>query len=329
MRAIHNSSKVTRLVPEEAIPLIHALLLYNSPTFLSEDQSERLAGQSYLATVTLVAKNSGLFQPGSECVSTNKTLCKEWILYWKEWVRNEAWRRTAWLVYTLDSLASLDVGSSVNVETRDIHHIPLPCNHSIWGAPTAEAWYDRLSDYGLGGVTLDDTMMCMSVVVLQKDFTAGSNMPLYKRNMGPFARHVTVLTVLRGIIEYGKGKPKGGYITKRYIWPAIEKKGISGDALATHNAIIAHYNQTLNNVSLPFSFVITGVAFSLSPNRTKVDCFVLFSVAHELGPRHGLSYELQWRALHPRCSTAILALPRAPRPPDTTSSSICFEPRPI
>jgi hypothetical protein len=55
VRAVYSSQKLTKLTPDEALPLIHALLLYNSRTFLSENRTERLSGEAYLATINSVS----------------------------------------------------------------------------------------------------------------------------------------------------------------------------------------------------------------------------------------------------------------------------------
>lgn len=46
---------MTKITPDEALPLIHALLLYNSKSFLSDNACERLSGEAYLATITSVS----------------------------------------------------------------------------------------------------------------------------------------------------------------------------------------------------------------------------------------------------------------------------------
>lgn len=35
--------------------------------------------------------------------------------------------------------------------------------------------------------------------------------------LGPFARLSVVVTILRGLIEFGEGKPNGGYVVQRWI----------------------------------------------------------------------------------------------------------------
>jgi len=55
VKAVYNSQKLTKLRPDDALPMIHALLLYNSKTFLSENRTERLSGEAYLATIISVS----------------------------------------------------------------------------------------------------------------------------------------------------------------------------------------------------------------------------------------------------------------------------------
>jgi hypothetical protein len=153
--------------------------------------------------------------------------------------------RTAWLVYILDTIASLDQGAKIQVTTREIRHIPLPCSTAIWHAPTAKEWWDGMMEQEFPRYKLDDAFACMASKPQHGALLERGS--LHKREIGPYARHILVLTVLRGIIDYGVGKPKGGYITKRWILPRI------GDPLPTnivglHTAIISTYTTILNHV---------------------------------------------------------------------------------
>lgn len=153
--------------------------------------------------------------------------------------------RTAWLVYTLDSLASLDSDAVAHIETKDIRHIPLPYSNALWKATTAEDWTHAMMTLGEPGMTLDDGMYCMGRSV------ASNPDPLYRRQCGPYARNILILTILRGLVSYGQGQPRGGYVTRR--WVLTTKNGQSGctssDRLEMHRYIIATYSRLLDNVS--------------------------------------------------------------------------------
>ena len=155
--------------------------------------------------------------------------------------------RTAWLVYILDTIASLDKGAKIQMATREVRHIPLPCSTAIWHASTAKEWWDGMMGLDFRGATLDDVFTCMAKTPLQ-----GTHIKyklLYKREIGPYARHILILTLLRGIIDYGMGRPRGGYITKRWILPQIGgSDSLPMDVLGLHSAIISIYTAMLNNV---------------------------------------------------------------------------------
>jgi hypothetical protein len=101
-------------------------------------------------------------------------------------------------------------------------------------------------------VPLDSAVNCLANAPLQgAHIKQGS---LSKRELGPYARHILILTLMRGIIDYGVGKPQGGYITKRWILSRINDP-LPTDILALHNAIISTYTTMLNNVRLIIDFI--------------------------------------------------------------------------
>jgi hypothetical protein len=63
VKSFYQTAKGRKLTAEEALPLIHALLLYNSASFLSENQTEKLAGEMYLATITSARRLRGFDPP--------------------------------------------------------------------------------------------------------------------------------------------------------------------------------------------------------------------------------------------------------------------------
>ncbi|KAF9514062.1 hypothetical protein BS47DRAFT_1343556 [Hydnum rufescens UP504] len=226
---------------EDNLPLIHSLLLYNSSSFLSENHSERLAGELYLGVIISVARRSGLFNPGAHCSKPSLAPMAQWENNWKTWISRESWRRTVWLLYTLDTLASLETGAVIQIPTRDIRHIPLPYANSIWMAPSAEQWCKLTMGHEAAGVTLDDAMYCICHLIMPNQESM-----LFSTVVGPYGRHVLILTVLRGLIEYGQGKPRGGYVTRRWILsrPA-DPKPRSPDEI--HNHIIFGYRMILDH----------------------------------------------------------------------------------
>jgi hypothetical protein len=153
--------------------------------------------------------------------------------------------RTAWLVYTLDTLASLEILAVPQVPTRDIRHIPLPYPNCIWMAPNPERWCGFMTIHEAVGVTLDDTMYCLSHFL-----GTGTESKLLTTILGPYARYILCLTMLRGLVEYGQGKPKGGYITRRWILPRSADPRLQfPDDMHTH--IISSYTAMLDLVCTP------------------------------------------------------------------------------
>ncbi|KAF8319452.1 hypothetical protein DL93DRAFT_2075163 [Clavulina sp. PMI_390] len=240
--AIYNARMFASIKPDEALPLIHALLLFNSQSFLSDNACERLSSETFLRSITDVARTSGLFCPGSGCTTPGKAPSSDWDMHWKLWITHESWRRTAWLVYTLDTIASLDIGAKTHIPVRELHHIPLPAAGPVWKAASAAEWtqeMDEMAEKGLGSLlTLDACMTCHTV-------QAPSGLPLFRRRTGPYARMILVLTLLRGIIDYGSGKPRGGYITKRWVTSTFEGS-IPTDPVEFNTFIISRYSRILD-----------------------------------------------------------------------------------
>ena len=161
--------------------------------------------------------------------------------------------RTAWLVYILDTLASLETLAVPQVPTRDIRHIPLPFANFIWTAPNSEEWRKHIMTYEAIGTTLDEAMHCLS-----RPLGPGSESKLFTTTIGPYARHILCLTMLRGLVEYGQGKPKGGYVTRRWVLPRpADPRPQSFDEIHTH---------VINSYTTMLDFVRISLLLLLAPN---------------------------------------------------------------
>lgn len=136
--------------------------------------------------------------------------------------------------------------------------IPLPYSNILWKAGNAGEWCTGMMDLTAAGLTLEGAMTCHTRPT--KD-----GIPLYRRRLGPYARHVMVLTVLRGIVEYGQGKPRGGYITKRWVLGTAPEGTVPTERLALHDWIIRKYTQMLDYVRIPLLFRVIAhfVIFTL------------------------------------------------------------------
>ena len=126
--------------------------------------------------------------------------------------------RTAWLIYLLDALASLETTEAPLILPRDVKHLPIPAPESVWGAKSAEDWARLRSRSEGAPLQLD--------FILEKLFDFETEQVNQKTvspslidvvELGPFARLIMIITVVKGMIEYGEGKPRGGYVVRRWI----------------------------------------------------------------------------------------------------------------
>lgn len=100
--------------------------------------------------------------------------------------------------------------------------------------------------------------------------------------MGPFARLCVVLTLVRGLVEFGEGKRKGGQVSQIWAtWPEPMEKpfgsvnrdgGPGADGVAAEAAVLVNYKRAFDRVSFSAFF------FSLS-----------------LGKERSLTQLFQWR----------------------------------
>ena len=189
--------------------------------------------------------------------------------------------RTTWLVYVLDTIASVEAGLASHLTPRDLRSFPLPAPAPVWNARTAEEWRDAMRrypvDYSLEKLlqkTFDTRTPSPPTTESSYQFNAdgtpnisyvppdifqsmheawntrpsmgvdclGTRIPL-----GPFARLCGVLTLLRGVLEFGEGKRKGGQVTQ--IW-AVRPDALEQDpGLGLEANILASYKRAFDRVS--------------------------------------------------------------------------------
>ncbi|CEL51939.1 hypothetical protein RSOLAG1IB_00476 [Rhizoctonia solani AG-1 IB] len=202
----------------DQVSIVQSLLLYNTPAFLSDDPSERLIGHLFLGTVVKVIRKSGLYHPTADFASrltvpADATLDQRW----RKWIRHETCRRCAWFVYVLDTIACLEAGIPSLVSPRDLSHLALPACDSLWSAGSEIEWaaYAEAGGHQTEGITLDIAMR--SVFGCDNAAEEGRPDAIVALRLGPFARTVIMMTLLRGLIEFGQGKPKGGVVTQNWI----------------------------------------------------------------------------------------------------------------
>lgn len=253
----------------DQVSIVQSLLLYNTPAFLSDDPSERVIGHLFLGTVVKartkfysttpyktsltcylqVVRKSGLFLPTADFarrleVPADSTLDSRW----RKWVRHETCRRCAWFVYTLDTIACLEAGIPSLVSPRDALHLAIPASESMWSARTEGEWaaLAEAGGYQADGLTLDVAMR--SVFGFDNAAAEGRPDAIMGIKLGPFARTVIVMTILRGLIEFGQGKPKGGFVTQYWIMRGL--MGVSGN-IVDHDMVVSVYMRALAKVRVP------------------------------------------------------------------------------
>ncbi|CAE6430961.1 unnamed protein product [Rhizoctonia solani] len=227
----------------DQVSIVQSLMLYNTPAFLSEDPSERMIGHLFLGTVVKIIRKTGLFHPTADFASrltvpADATLDQRW----RKWIRHETCRRCAWFVYVLDTIASLEAGIPSLVTPRDLSHLALPACDSLWSAGSEVEWaaYAEAGGHQTEGITLDIAMR--SVFGYDNAAEEGRPDAIVALRLGPFARTVIVMTLLRGLIEFGQGKPRGGVVTHNWI-----TNGILGGRIteATNTWVLGTYLRAL------------------------------------------------------------------------------------
>ncbi|QRV86525.1 Fungal specific transcription factor domain [Ceratobasidium sp. AG-Ba] len=226
----------------DQISIIQSLLLYNTPAFLSEEPSERIVGHLFLGTVVKVVRKSGLFLPSADyamrlSVPADSTLDARW----RKWIQHETSRRCAWFIYILDTIACLEAGIPSLISPRDVIHLAVPASESMWSARNEGEWaaLAEAGGYHADGLTLD---MAMESVFGFKNPTDGRPDAITGVRLGPFARTVVVMTLLRGLIEFGQGKPKGGLVTQCWVTEGL--MAINGGSV-DHDLVMSAYMRAL------------------------------------------------------------------------------------
>jgi hypothetical protein len=130
---------------------------------------------------------------------------------WRYWIRLETRRRTAFVVYVLDTLAFLEFGVRPSITQTDIAALPVPASDSLWCAPTKEAWALAVQSYS--PMTVDEAMRRVFFLPECGVFDAHhaeSGQRYYQLlnqyEFGPFARVIMIVTLLHGVIDIGEGK---------------------------------------------------------------------------------------------------------------------------
>lgn len=174
------------------------------------------------------------------------------------------------------------------ISPRDMRHMPLPAAAPIWNARNPQQWLQSMQDYSLF-MTLDTLMnktfdveghgkfsgVCPNLAAATDRLAVGAlglfgppTRSTYSPDCfatrifaGPFARLCLVLTLLRGLIEFGEGRRMGGQVSQ--IW-AIPNAGVGGeraqttgpgaDRVALETITLAAYKRGFDRVSFVLHF---------------------------------------------------------------------------
>jgi hypothetical protein len=168
-------------------------------------------------------------------------------------------------VYLLDTQSSLEIGAISLVSPRDVRHLPLPASNTFWNAPSAITWSLLTAHSTFAIFTLDDAMQKIFDFSAEPENLNGgfgiANIHNGSQNVtpsvldiltiGPFARQMIIITILRGLIEYGDGKHGGGYVVQRWITGGQNGHfAYNGDDQELlHQSVMNAFNKALVRVS--------------------------------------------------------------------------------
>ncbi|CAO1635128.1 unnamed protein product [Parajaminaea phylloscopi] len=170
---------------KDRVSVVQALMLFQTNNFLSSDPTTRAIASISHGSVVSVARKAGLYDPDAKHVSQTIQYTAEQVVrnvvfedtdlcfgysflpnyipgcpdeekVWRQWAEYEGRRRTAFLIFLMDMVASLDAGLPTLIEMQELKHLPLPVPDTIWRAGTAETFGIALKKYR--GITLDEAM---------------------------------------------------------------------------------------------------------------------------------------------------------------------------
>ncbi len=165
--------------------VVQAMMLFQGNNFLSSDVTTRTVADVSHGTVVTLARQAGFFEPDAEhalrevsytadevtqqvmfelvdtCFSYSFTSmytpeAEDSEKIWRRWAELEGRRRSAFIIYTMDTVAHLDAAVPTLLATKEVAHLPLPSPDFIWRSPTAASWSKALDLYK--GPTLDEAL---------------------------------------------------------------------------------------------------------------------------------------------------------------------------
>lgn len=258
--------------------IVVALTLFQANQFLSSDGSTRdVAGINHNSLVTL-ARKAGLFDPkeahngrkvtytGEEVLQStifeSKDLCFSMSYLpaylpgcsneervWRRWCELAARRRTAHLIFVMDTIASLDAGIGTHVSLEEIAHLHLPTPDTVWRAPTSKAWKQALNEYQ--GPTLNEAMTELLQPLQRQGMESKPQKSIYGSH-GPFSRLVIVVALLRGIVHLVEDRlRKVSSPSPLQAW--LQKTNDARDLTEVYKVALARWRESWDQDSLCFA----------------------------------------------------------------------------
>lgn len=111
--------------------------------------------------------------------------------------------RTAWIIYVLDTVASLETGCPRLISASEMADFPLPAADPVWCAPDAVSWINAVSALEASDKTLATALGYLFVRPGEKETECLMNA---KWQSGPFFWLCCILTMTREVVELGEGK---------------------------------------------------------------------------------------------------------------------------
>ena len=169
-------------------------------------------------------------------------------LHWRRWIQLETRRRTAYLVFHLDTISALESNIPCILTPCEIALIPLPAPDTLWKAETAQDWLKHAKQYR--PMTLDEAMRRIFFLPTYGAFDALHEKAeskyrnlLNETELGPFARVSMILTLLRGIKDIGEGKRDRG------DWRDLTDLWISCSWMKPTNKMLSSDGQSLGPIT--------------------------------------------------------------------------------
>lgn len=231
---------------KDKVSVVQALLLFQTSNFLSSDATVRAIASISHSSVVSLARKAGFFDVNAEHVSIsidytpevalqrllaeNSELafafsflpsylpsCSDEEKIWRLWCEYEGRRRTAFLLFLMDTVASLDAGVPIVVKIEEVRHLPLPAPDFIWRASDAKSFRTALESYeapsldrAMSELLKDDEgeaeddgddKKADSVAANSRSAAQASLPTILTGQHGPFSRLMAILPILRGIVH--------------------------------------------------------------------------------------------------------------------------------